>query len=146
MDRVRYRWVVPLLLLTAVVLVPWTLYLGYRLPASHRTDHWDVAWVGFDIVLAASFAATAYGVVRRAPWVQAAAVVTATLLVTDAWFDNWLANGMDEHVEAAFEAVFAELPLAFVCLWLARNCHEVMRSVPGASRLRRRQLPVGPLE
>jgi hypothetical protein len=133
-ERTPYRWVTRLLVLTAVALVPWTLVLGYQLPSRHTTHHWDVAWVGFDIVLAASFAVTALAVARRSLWAEAAAAVTATLLLTDAWFDNILSSGAHEHLEAALEAVFGELPLALVCLWLARNCEHVIEAVQAAAR------------
>ena len=49
-----------LLILGGVVLAlfPWTAYLTSTLPAEHVTHHWDVAWVGFDLFLAAALAAT----------------------------------------------------------------------------------------
>jgi uncharacterized membrane protein len=115
------QWVAPLLALVVVLLAAWTLTLGYRLPARHTTHHWDVAWVGFDIALAGAFAATGLSVARRSSWAQFAAAVAATLLVCDAWFDNVLANGLEERVEAAVEAVAVELPLAILCVWVARN-------------------------
>jgi uncharacterized membrane protein len=124
------------LVLGAVVLVPWTLMLAYSLPARHTSDHWDVAWVGFDIALAASFAATGWGIARRAVWVQSAAAVAATLLICDAWFDNVLANGSGEHLEAALEAIFVEIPLALFCVWLARHCEQAVDAVLHAVRAR----------
>jgi len=45
------RWAVPVLALTAVCLLPWTLWLTYSLPARHVTQHYDLAWVGFDAAL-----------------------------------------------------------------------------------------------
>lgn len=36
-----------------VGLLPWTLWLGLSLPSRKLTEHWDLAWVGFDLVLAA---------------------------------------------------------------------------------------------
>jgi len=128
-DTFPTRWIAPMLVLGAVVLVPWTLVLAYSLPSRHTSQHWDIAWVGFDIALAASLAATGWGIVRRAVWVQTAAAVAATLLVCDAWFDNVLANGYDEHVEAALEALFVEIPLALFCLWLARHCEQTVDAV-----------------
>jgi len=112
---------VRLLAVAALVLVPWTLALGYRLPAKHTTSGWDVAWVGLDVGLALALAATGVGLARRSPWAGAAATCAATILACDAWFDNVLATGAGEHVEAALEAVFVELPLAALCLWLARR-------------------------
>ena len=119
----------PLLILTAVVLVPWTLYLGYRLPANHTSHGWDVAWIGFDIALAVMLALTGVAIVRRSPLAPVFAAVAATLLCCDAWFDNMLASGGNEHMEAAVEAVFAEIPLALVCLWLAHNGERAITGV-----------------
>ena len=133
-EFVPYRWIAPVFVLGAVVLVPWTLVLAYRLPASHTTDHWDVAWVGFDLALAAAFACTGVAIARRADWAPVAAAIAATLLVCDAWFDNVLANGMQEHVESALEAAFIELPLAIVCVWLALHTEHAVDAVRGAVR------------
>ena len=44
------RWVAPLLGFVALFLIPWTLYLTLTLPSRHVTHHYDLAWVGFDIV------------------------------------------------------------------------------------------------
>jgi len=120
----------PVLAAVGVLLIPWALLLAYRLPARHTSHHWDVAWVGFDVALAAALAATGVGIARSAPWSRTAAVVAATLLVCDAWFDNILANGLDEHLEAALEAVLVELPLALLCIWLSR--HRARRAVRAA--------------
>jgi uncharacterized membrane protein len=130
--------VAPLLALVVVLLAAWTLTLGYRLPARHTTDHWDIAWVGFDIALAAALGATAWSVARRSSWTPFAAAVAATLLVCDAWFDNVLANGADERVEAAVEAAALELPLAVLCIWLARNSERTGAAVLSAFDRERR--------
>jgi uncharacterized membrane protein len=136
-SLVPYRWVAPLLALVAAFLVPWTLVLAYRLPAQHTSHHWDVAWVGFDVALAIALGATGWGVARRAPWAPSAAAVAATLLLCDAWFDNVLADGPGEHVEAAIEAGLVEIPLALFCVWLARHCEQTVEAVLVAFRRRR---------
>ena len=61
------RWVTLLLILVAAGLVPWTLYLTFALPSRHVTSHYDLAWVGFDVALTASFAAHRLGGVPRFP-------------------------------------------------------------------------------
>src|SRR2546430_14840521 len=81
------RWVTLLLILVAAGLVPWTLYLTFALPSRHVTSHYDLAWVGFDVVLTASFAATAWAAFRGSQWLGPLAAVTATMLVCDAWVD-----------------------------------------------------------
>jgi hypothetical protein len=139
-GELRPRRLVGLLLvLGAVVLVPWTLFLAYRLPSRHTSHHWDLAWVGFDVALAISLAVTGIGVARRATWAVAAATAAATLLVSDAWFDNALANGMHEHAEALLEAAFVEIPLAIICIWLALDFERVIAAVLGGATTARRE-------
>jgi hypothetical protein len=109
------RWVTPLLALTAAGLVPWTLYLTFTLPSRQVTEHYDVAWVVFDIALFSVIATTAYLAVRGSEWLVPFAAVTGTMLLCDAWFDVVTSIGGNDWVEAVLEALFAELPLAAVC-------------------------------
>jgi len=108
-------WVTPLLALTALGLVPWTLYLTFTLPSRQVTEHYDVAWVVFDIALLSVIALTAICAVRGSEWLVPLAAVTGTMLVCDAWFDVVTSIGGNDWIEAVLEAIFAELPLAAVC-------------------------------
>jgi len=128
------RWVAPLLALGAVVLIPWTLVLAYRLPARHTSHHWDVAWVGFDLALAAALAVTGLTIGRRSTWAPSAAAIAATLLLCDAWFDVVLASGHDGQIEAVLEAVLVEIPLAIFLIWLARDSEQTVSAVRKALR------------
>jgi hypothetical protein len=112
------RWLFIVLGLIAVLLVPWTLWLTFALPTRHVSTHYDIAWVGFDVVLAAAFAATAFAAFRAATWLQPLAVMTGTMLLCDAWFDTVTSSSRDERVLAILEAVCAELPLAALCGWI----------------------------
>ena len=112
------RWVTALLTLVALGLLPWTLWLTFSLPARHVSQHYDVAWVGFDIGLAIAFAATTWAALRGSPWIAPLAAATGAMLVCDAWFDVVTSAGGGERVEAVLEAVFAELPLAAVCVFI----------------------------
>jgi hypothetical protein len=115
------RWVVPLFGLAAVLLVPWVVLVIVALPSAHRAAHWDIAWAGFDIGLAVLLVAGAVAAWRRSPWLEGAATATATLLVVDAWFDVLTASTRTELVVALAEAALVELPLAVLCLLLARD-------------------------
>lgn len=102
-------------------LVPWIGYLSASLPNHHEVTQWRLAWVGFDGALIAAIGVTALCAWRRlqifVPW----AVVTATLLCCDAWFDivlDWSSNGLTGSV---LTAAFAELPLAALLLYAARK-------------------------
>ena len=108
-------WMTLLLALVAVGLVPWILYLTFTLPSRHVTFHYDLAWIGFDVALLGSFAATAWATFRGSRWLVPLAAVTATMLVCDAWFDVVTSQSGSEMWEAVAEAMLAELPLAIVC-------------------------------
>ena len=101
-------------------LLPWAFWLSSSLPETHHSAHWDVAWSGFDVGLAACFCGTAIAAYRRAiAWAGAFAAATGTLLVVDAWFDVILESHGNERGTAIFEAVVFELPAAAVCFWIA---------------------------
>lgn len=119
-------WVGPLLLVAAIVLVPWTLWLTYSLPSRHVTFHYDLAWIGFDVGLLASFAATGWCALRGSKWLAGFAAVTGTMLVCDAWFDVVTSQSGGEMVEALLEAVFVELPLAALCGWIVYDAEAVL--------------------
>src|SRR3954467_8549061 len=78
------RWVVPLFGLAALLLVPWVVLLVFALPSAHRTAHWDIAWAGFDVVLALLLLAVADAAWRRSAWLEGAATAAPTLLFLDA--------------------------------------------------------------
>ncbi len=121
------RWVVPLFGLGAVALVPWVALLVVVLPSDHRAAHWDVAWAGFDIALALLLLTVALAAWRQSPWLEGAATAAATLLFADAWFDVLTSSSQAELVVSLVEAVFLELPLAVLCLLLARDAERFLR-------------------
>jgi hypothetical protein len=75
------------LVLAAAALVPWIAILARTLPPRVVSHHWDVAWIGFDVGLVVALGATGWATLRRRPWLQGAAMASATMLVVDAWFD-----------------------------------------------------------
>ncbi|HEV7133065.1 MAG TPA: hypothetical protein VGN27_04965 [Gaiellaceae bacterium] len=124
------RWVTPVLGVTAVGLLPWTLWLTFSLPARHVSQHYDLAWVGFDIALASAFAATTWCTIRASEWLIPVAAVTGTMLVCDAWFDVVTA-GRAEMGEALAEALLAEIPLALLCLFIVIDTERFMQATMG---------------
>ncbi len=129
------RWVTLLLILVAAGLVPWTLYLTFALPSRHVTSHYDLAWVGFDVALTASFAATAWAAFRGSQWLVPLAAVTATMLVCDAWFDVVTSQSGGEMWEAVAEAALAELPLATLCAFIVYDAETFLAAT--VTRFRR---------
>jgi hypothetical protein len=121
------RWVAPLAAVCAVGLVPWIIYLALALPSHARAAHYDVAWVGFDIAMLFALVSLAYCALRRSPLTELAASVTATMLVSDAWFDVVTTSKSDEMIFAILSAVCIELPLAALCVWVAVNAERLRR-------------------
>ena len=119
---------------SALFLLPWSAWLASSLPCRYLSEHWGIAWAGFDTALAATLALTCVGALRRAPWLDRAAVAAATLLAADAWFDVVTSRGAAAVALATTEAVAVELPIALLCLWLMRRVasrHD--RGVPAAT-------------
>ena len=122
------RWLPPLLALIAVLLVPWAIWLATTLPSHEVAEHWDIAWAGFDLLLAAALLATAVSAWRHGPLLQACAASAGTLLVVDAWFDLLTSSGR-ELTYAIVLALVAELPLAAVCLWIVLDPETCARTL-----------------
>lgn len=104
-----------------VFLIPWVVYLATSLPSRHEVSQWDVAWVGFDFFLIAAIGMTAlWAWLRRRifiPW----AIVTATLLCCDAWFDIVLDWNTPDLPVSLLTAGVGELPLAALLFYVARR-------------------------
>ena len=122
------RRLVPLFFTAAaLILVPWVVLLAKALPTTHRSAHWDVAWTGFDVVLALLLVSVAVSAWRCSPWLEGAATATAALLFVDAWFDVLTSSTRSEFIVALAEAIGLELPIAVLCLLLARSVEQRLR-------------------
>ncbi len=114
------RWAAGLLAVLGLGLLPWTLWLALSLPSRKVAEHWDLAWVGFDLVLASALLGTAVALVQGSPLLRSFAAGTGALLVSDAWFDVVTASTSRERWFAVGLAVVGELPLAGFCFALSR--------------------------
>ena len=123
--RLSPRWVAPLFGLGAIVLLPWIIYLGFELPENNLARHWDLAWVGFDCFLLLALARTAWLAWRGRRQVELPALVTATLLFVDAWFDITTSAAGWPLVRACLSAALLEIPMALLALWIARHVESV---------------------
>jgi hypothetical protein len=115
-----------ILVISAVVLVPWIAYLAVTLPHVYVTHNWDEAWVGFDILLLLLIVATAVLGILRRQMVMLTGFATGVLLICDAWFD-WMTSNRADVGWATVTALFVELPLA--ALLIIESCR-LLRVVP----------------
>jgi hypothetical protein len=139
-DARIVRWTGPLFALFSLILLPWTVYLGASLPSRQESPHYDVAWTGFDVILLAGLASTAYFALRRSRYLAISAAATGTLLVVDAWFDVMTTPG-NQVAESIVLAAAVELPLAAVCLWLCLHTEQLAERRITLLLARRRQEP-----
>lgn len=123
-DARLVRWAGPAFALFSVILLPWIVYLGYSLPSRQRSPHYDMAWVGFDVMLLVVLASTGYFALRRSAYLAITAAATATMLVVDAWFDV-MTSPRRQILEAIILALLIELPLAAVCAWLSYHTQQL---------------------
>ena len=123
-DTRAVRWAGPLFALFALVMVPWTVYIGESLPRRQLSPHYDASWAGFDVMLLAALAATAFFALRRSRYLSMAATATAVLLVVDAWFDL-MTTPSGQLAQSIVLAAVVELPLAAVCTWLSLHTQEL---------------------
>ena len=124
--RTAPRWVAPLFAAGALVLVPWIVYLGLALPERSTDQHYNLAWVGFDVLLLFAMTRTALLAWKGRRQVQLPAAATATLLLVDAWFDVLTSDGAWALTQALLLAFLLELPIAFLAVWIARNVDKVV--------------------
>ena len=104
-----------------VVLMPWIVLLAVTLPKSYVVRRWTAVWTGFDIVLLVTIGACVWAAWRRRQVLIVLAVVGATLLTCDAWFDVMTASSRSDLWISAASALFVELPFAVVLLLVARR-------------------------
>ena len=125
-DNTRLvRWAAPAFVICSLMLLPWTIVLGTTLPERQLSQHYRLAWTGYDLVLMFGLACTAIAALRRSRVLPIAGSATGALLVADAWFDVLTSPGGRDFAEAVAMSLLAELPLAFVCFWLALHSQDV---------------------
>jgi hypothetical protein len=112
------------------VLAGWIIVLLLTLHQSFHAQHWRGVWVGFDLALLVAFAATGWAFWRGRQIVIALLVVTATLLLCDAWFDVLLDLGSSDVWVSVLSAVFVELPMAFLMFNAARRLIRLSALIP----------------
>lgn len=118
-PRVVPRWCGVLLVVLGLLTLPWIAGLAVVLPSSSRSAHYDVSWAGFDLLLCVLLLRTGWSALRRSEHSELTAAMAGTLLIVDAWFDVLGAPDTGQFLIALAMAVFVELPLAALCLWIS---------------------------
>ena len=113
-------WASSLFIVISMILIPWTIYLSFALPAHHLSKNWDITWVGLDGIIILSLLSTGILARNRSIYVVISAIITGTLFITDAWFDilsyHWFSRGFNI---ALVMAIFGEIPMTIMNYSLA---------------------------
>jgi len=119
-----------LLVIAAFSLFGWVYYLLNALPNSYRAAHWNIAWVGYDVGMSLTWLGTSWALWKRRQAAIPGAMISATFLIVDAWFDVTTSNPGWDFKLALFLALLLELPTAFLLFRFSRNA--VRRSIKNA--------------
>jgi hypothetical protein len=104
-----------------VGLAGWIVLLAATLPRHFNAHHWRAVWVNFDVLLLVAFGATAWAIWRQRQVLILLLVLLGAMLCCDAWFDVGTSLGTSGIWMSLVDAIFAELPLAFVAFAGARR-------------------------
>lgn len=123
--RVIGRTFLRLLVIGAIAETIWTIYIAIILPRQYSANHWNLAWVGLDILQVSMLIGAAWAAWQRRTVLVLFATACATLLVMDGWFDVTTARRGDISQSLTL-ALLVEFPSAFIMLWVAlRSLHHL---------------------
>ena len=105
----------------SLVLIPWIVFLAVTLPKSYVVHRWTAVWTGFDVALLLAIGAAVWAAWRRRQVLIVVSIVSATLLVCDAWFDVMTASTRTDEWISIASGLCVELPFAVVLLLVARR-------------------------
>lgn len=128
-DRQRERLAGRLIVVVAILLACWAIWLGSTLPPDPLHQQWSTAylgldnysltWVGLDCIEVLGLAACGLLFARGTPGARTCALLTMPVFFLDAWFDILTAVSRADLVAAGAMAVLGELPAVVGLGWLA---------------------------
>jgi hypothetical protein len=128
-DRRRERQLGLLIVVIAVLLACWAVWLGSTLPPDPLQQQWSTAyigldnysltWVGLDCLEVLGLAVSGLLFARGTPGARTYALLTMPVFFLDAWFDILTAVSRADLIEAVLMAVLGELPAVVGLGWIA---------------------------
>jgi len=105
----------------SVTLIPWIVFLAISLPKTYIVKQWTAVWTGFDIALLLTILSCLWAALKRRQVLIIFAIMGATLLICDAWFDIMTASTNSDQWVSIASAAFGEIPFAILLLMVARR-------------------------
>jgi hypothetical protein len=128
-DRRRERLAGRLIVVIAILLACWAIWLGSTLPPDPLRQQWSTAyigldnysltWVGLDCIEVAGLALCGLLFARGKPGARTCALLTMPVFFLDAWFDILTAVSRADLVESVLMAALGELPAVVGLGWIA---------------------------
>jgi hypothetical protein len=128
-DRQRERVLGRVIVVIAILLTCWAIWLGSTLPPDPLRQQWSTAyigldnysltWVGLDCLEVLGLAACGLLFARGTPGARTCALLTMPVFFLDAWFDILTAVSRADLVESVLMAVLGELPAVVGLAWIA---------------------------
>ncbi|BBH18603.1 hypothetical protein Back2_28900 [Nocardioides baekrokdamisoli] len=109
LDRVP-RWITWFALCVAVGFLGWIVYLATDITSIATTHHYDVAWLGFDVLEWSMVALAAVAAWKHHRSTTNFTAICAVMFAVDGWFDVWTSPG-GSVLGAVLFAVCLEFPL-----------------------------------
>lgn len=107
------RWITWFALCVAVGFLGWIVYLSTSISSQVTTHHYDVAWLGFDVLEWSMVALAALASWRHHRSTTIFTGICAVMFAVDAWFDVWT-SPHGAVLGAALLAICLEAPLVAI--------------------------------
>ena len=131
------------LLVAALALTAWIIYLGAALPNQGPAqdwsttwtgiDTWQLTWAGLDLFEVAGLVATGYLLRRSHRQTRTAALLAAPVFIVDGWFDMLTAASRSDLAVSLALLALVELPAAVFLLLVARKARQFEASARAAA-------------
>lgn len=104
------RWITWFALSVAVGFLGWIIYLSTGITSIVTTRHYNIAWLGFDVLEWSMVAVVAVAAWKHHRSTTIFTGICAVMFAVDGWFDVWT-SPRGSVMSAALFAVCLELPL-----------------------------------
>ena len=117
----RSRRIAFILLVAALSISGIIIFLFIDLPENYRATNWDIAWVGFDIILLLTILLTLWALFNHKQIAIVASSMSGTILIIDTWFDIVTSQPGRDFYIALVTGLLLEIPFALTLFWFSKK-------------------------
>ncbi|HJQ06140.1 MAG TPA: hypothetical protein VJ872_11885 [Nocardioides sp.] len=129
------RWIPWFALAVAIGFLGWIIYLSTDISSSVTTHHYDIAWLGFDVLEWSMVSLAAFAAWKHHRSTSIFTGICAVMFAVDGWFDVWT-SPREGVLGAALLAVCLEAPLVAVFTVATIHGERARNSVGAAAQAR----------